>query len=183
MTCAPSGGYRHAILRCRYSRAALGLISYSEGTRYTPEKHCQTAQWCKSQEKPILRHTLWPRPKGFVATVQALRRTSHVKAVYDITVAYGYRPQARSSRLPAEAPVFMQAPTFWETVARGDINRKGYMFYVHVDRYSLCELPEDGKALASWLEQRWVEKDERLETLRDQLARTGKWQDNGQTIY
>lgn len=33
-------------------------------------------------------HLLYPRTKGFVATVQRIRHAPHVKAVYDLTIAY-----------------------------------------------------------------------------------------------
>src|SRR5271168_736692 len=47
-----------------------GLISYSESTRYTPQKCLETIQWREANNKAIPRYTLYPRAKGFVVTVK-----------------------------------------------------------------------------------------------------------------
>ncbi|KZF23738.1 hypothetical protein L228DRAFT_282428 [Xylona heveae TC161] len=79
----------------------LWLISFSESTRYTPAKYAATAEWCRSHHRPVPQHTLYPRTKGFVATVQQLRRSApHVKAVYDLTLAYA---SLSSSSSPSES--------------------------------------------------------------------------------
>lgn len=141
-----------------------GLVSYSEATRYTPEKHAETAKWCRANGKPVPQHTLYPRIKGFVATVQNLRLTSHVKAVYDLTLAY------------SEGEKFMSPPRFFQTLYLPNINRNWQM-YVHVQRYDLQSLPETDEKLAEWLESRWIEKGEKLEVLRQKLAKGMSWED------
>jgi hypothetical protein len=79
---------------CCYVRwiflTAVGLISYSEATRYTPAKSEQAKIWCKENNKPMPKHLLYPRVKGFVTTVNHLRKAKHVKAVYDIAIAYSH---------------------------------------------------------------------------------------------
>lgn len=142
--------------------AIIGLISYSEGTRYTPEKHAQAVKWCQANGKPVPTHTLYPRTKGFVSTVQQLRRSSHVKAVYDVTIAY------------AEDNLFMSPPSFFHTVYRSDLQGK-YRFHAHVRRFELDSLPGNDKELAQWLEKRWMEKGERLALLKKQLANNELW--------
>lgn len=62
----------------------------------------------------------------------------------------------------------MQAPTMWQTLSDSTIN-KHHQFHVHVDRYPLDELPQADDDVAQWLESRWVEKGERLETWRRSL--------------
>lgn len=62
----------------------------------------------------------------------------------------------------------MAAPEFWESIAV-DVDKAGYKFYVHVDRFPLEDLPEDDEELASWLKERWMRKDERLERLKGNL--------------
>lgn len=100
-------------------------------------------------------HLLYPRTKGFVATVQHLRRAPHVKAVYDLTVAYQHGTR------------FQAAPSMWETLsAAGLSDGLGYRFHVHARRFLLTDLPEEDEALAKWLEQRWLEKGQLLEILR-----------------
>ena len=142
--------------------AHLGLISYSEATRFSPKKHADTVEWCKQNDKHIPRHTLFPRTKGFVATVQNLRQSKHVKAVYDVTVAYAKRNR------------FLQTPSFWETISVPRFNDE-WRFHAHVERHLVEDLPASDEELARWLEKRWIAKGEVLEDLREKLARGIEW--------
>lgn len=129
-----------------------GLISFSEATRYTPEKYEETRVWCKENGRPLPKHLLYPRTKGFITTVRHLRKAPHVKAVYDFTIAYQHRDQ------------FHKAPDMWETLKLPAITSGlGYKFHVHARRFPLEELPHTDEELAKWLEQRWIEKGEWLE--------------------
>ncbi|KAF2232268.1 hypothetical protein EV356DRAFT_488785 [Viridothelium virens] len=140
----------------------IWLISYSEATRYTRAKYAETVTWCKANDRPIPRHTLYPRTRGFIATINQLRHTSHVRAVYDVTIAY------------AQGNSFMGTPSFWQTISMPRLSDT-WKFHVHVERYLLTDLPENDEELAKWLETRWIEKGERLESLRDTLARGQPW--------
>lgn len=70
----------------------------------------------------------------------------------------------------------MSAPDIWETLSVPALH-KSMRFHAHVERFPMESLPESDEALAQWLEDRWVEKGERLEVLRDQLARGLPWHD------
>lgn len=107
-------------------------------------------------------HTLYPRTRGFTACVQQLRRAPHVKAVYDVTIAYARKDQ------------FMNPPTFFQTLVTPHLDRT-WRFYVHVDRYPIEELPTTDEELAKWLETRWMEKGERLESLRTKFVKGAPW--------
>ncbi|PNS17102.1 hypothetical protein CAC42_3837 [Sphaceloma murrayae] len=135
----------------------MWLIAYSEATRFTPTKYAETVEWCKAHGKPIPKHTLYPRVKGFIAMVQTLRKAAHVKAVYDVTIAY------------AQGNKFLSPPSFLETISTADLGNK-YKMYVHVDRHELASLPESAEELAKWLEDRWMEKGDRLESIKTQLT-------------
>lgn len=141
--------------------ATTGLISYSEATRYTPKKYAQAVEWCKANDKPIPQHVLYPRTRGFVAQVLELRKSQHVKAVYDCTIGY------------VKNGSFMQAPSMWQTLSTPHLDKQ-HQFRVHVDRYPLDELPVGEQELAQWLESRWMEKGERLERWRIGLADSGR---------
>jgi hypothetical protein len=98
------------------------------------------------------KHLLYPRTKGFITTVQHLRKAPHVKAVYDFTIAYQHGAK------------FHEAPNMWETLKLPSIsNDYGYKFHVHARRFLLEDLPQTDEELAKWLEQRWVEKGEWLD--------------------
>jgi hypothetical protein len=97
-----------------------------------------------------------------VSTVQHLRKAQHVKAVYDITIAYAHEGR------------FLEAPNIWETLSEPQLNRD-WRFHVHADRHSLKDLPESNEELARWLESRWIEKGRRLENLQRDLEEGQPW--------
>ncbi|KAK0660091.1 hypothetical protein QBC41DRAFT_351033 [Cercophora samala] len=136
------------------------LVSFSEGSRFTHKKYLESRLWCELNNKPQPEYLLYPRTRGFIATVQHLRKATHVKAVYDLTLAYQCGEE------------FQKAPTMWETIAvpKLSLTREqggmGYRFHVHVRRFPIEELPGDTAGLAKWLEQRWVEKGRWLEARR-----------------
>ncbi|EFY86832.1 hypothetical protein J3459_017336 [Metarhizium acridum] len=138
------------------------LISFSEATRFTKKKLAESQVWCKKTDRPQPKNLLYPRTKGFVATVQHLRKAPHVKAVYDFAIAY----QCDG--------IFLDAPCMWDTLSVPSLSTKHhYKFHVHARRFSLETLPESDEDLAQWLEQRWVEKGEWLESLKQTWAATG----------
>ena len=96
-----------------------------------------------------------------MATVKELRRSAHVKAIYDCTVGY------------SKGGLFMQPPSFWETIAHPRLS-DSYEFHVHVERHPIDDLPEQDSELAQWLEDRWIEKDQRLEQWKQNLQLTGR---------
>ncbi|EJT81231.1 hypothetical protein GGTG_01215 [Gaeumannomyces tritici R3-111a-1] len=138
------------------------LISFSEATRFTPKKYEASRAWCSANNKPQPKHLLYPRTKGFVATVNHLRHAPQVKAVYDVAIAY-----QKGSR-------WQVAPTFWDSVSVPGLSvpagggGRGFRFHVHVRRFPIEQLPQTDEDLARWLEQRWVEKGEWLEGLRQE---------------
>ncbi len=123
----------------------LGLIAFSESTRYTPKKWEETKAFCLARNKPVFPHVLYPRTKGFVTCVQNLRHGTHIQHVYDVTLVYGGEKG------------FMAPPTVWETLSWARLSPP-WRFHVHVRRFALKELPEDDDAIARWLEKRWEEK-------------------------
>ncbi|KAK8218362.1 1-acylglycerol-3-phosphate acyltransferase [Phyllosticta capitalensis] len=151
-------------------RWPIWLISYSEGTRFTSAAHAAAVAYSKSHSRPAPIHTLLPRPKGFVAAVTALRAAPQVRAVYDVTIAYA----------KAGSPLRFQAagaPSFWQTLVTPDFFGSGWRTFVHVDRFEVNQLPEDEEGLAAWLDGRWVAKGQRLEGLREGLAKGESWVD------
>ena len=109
------------------------------------------------------KHLLYPRSKGFVSTVQHLRQAEHVKAVYDMTIAY------------QRGAEFMAAPDMLDSLILGKLSqRHKYRFHVHVRRFELRDLPETDLELAKWLEQRWLEKGEWLAEQKERWAKAPK---------
>lgn len=119
--------------------------------------------WCKEHCRPLPKHLLYPRFKGFVSTVRHLRQAEHVKAVYDVTIAYQHGDN------------FMVAPDMLHTLILGKLGvRHKYRFHAHVRRFELIWLPENELDLVEWLERRWVEKGEWLAEQKERWANAEK---------
>jgi 1-acyl-sn-glycerol-3-phosphate acyltransferase len=123
------------------------LVTFPEGTRVTAGKLEQGKRYASEKGLTPPRHTLIPRTKGFVASVQGLR--GHIAAVYDVTIGY-------------EEGV----PSLWQYV-------KGYAkrAHLHVRRFPVAALPEEDEQLAEWLLERFREKDQLL----DEFYRQGRF--------
>jgi 1-acyl-sn-glycerol-3-phosphate acyltransferase len=117
----------------------MWLVSFAEGTRVTPDKIRQTAEWAAERGITATRHVLIPRTKGFVATVEGL--SEHLNAVYDVTIGY-----------------VGGVPTLWQHIT-GQVRR----VHLHVRRFPVAELPRAPEELGRWLVDRFIEKDELLE--------------------
>jgi 1-acyl-sn-glycerol-3-phosphate acyltransferase len=140
--------YRHILTKPNFT----GLISFSEATRYSQRKYEESKLWCKETDRPQPKHLLYPRTKGFITTVQHLRKAPHVKAVYVMALAYSRNGQ------------FREAPTMWDTMSLPGLSKKyGYKFHVYARRFPIEMLPAKDEELASWLEERWVDMGEWLD--------------------
>ena len=106
-----------------------------------------------------------------MTTVQQLRQTAHVKAVYDMTIAYAHNG------------VFMEGPNMWKTLSQQNLSA-AYRFHVHAERFPLDSLPKSDEELAKWLERRWIDKGLKLESLRQDLENGVDWQQtDAKSIY
>ncbi|KAF2212166.1 hypothetical protein CERZMDRAFT_29959, partial [Cercospora zeae-maydis SCOH1-5] len=152
---------RQVFHQIRDRKFPIWLISFSEATRYTSAKRVAAEKWCAANRRNLGKHVLYPRTKGFVACVKGLRTTEHVRAVYDVTIAYAYHPAGAAGGRRE----FQRPPTFWQTLSQPKLHRQSTL-YVHVARHAIEDLPHSDADLARWLEDRWVEKGERLEGLR-----------------
>jgi lysocardiolipin and lysophospholipid acyltransferase len=119
-------------------RIPLWLINFSEGTRVTLAKIARSQEYARSVGARPLDHVLFPRTKGFVASVEGLRH--HIDTVYDLTIGY-----------------VDGVPTLWQYV-RGQVREA----HLHVRRFAVEELPEHAEDLSRWLVERFEEKDRLL---------------------
>jgi 1-acyl-sn-glycerol-3-phosphate acyltransferase len=115
------------------------LVSFAEGTRSTPDKLRESAEWALANGIEATRHVLVPRSKGFAATIEGLG--SHLHAVYDVTIGY-----------------VDGVPTLWQYIT-GSVKR----IHVHVRRFPIESLPRLEHELREWLLTRYREKDALLE--------------------
>ncbi|KAI1266767.1 hypothetical protein F5Y18DRAFT_347219 [Xylariaceae sp. FL1019] len=137
---------------CRQKKADIFL----EGQRYSPQAYAKWQTWCNQNNHRQPLNLLEPRHGTFINLVKILRRAPHVKAIYDLTIAYEHEGK------------FFEAPTMWETFKLEDISiTHGYQFHIMARRYPLENLPQGtDDELAAWLTERWFGKGEWLEAMR-----------------
>jgi 1-acyl-sn-glycerol-3-phosphate acyltransferase len=120
----------------------IWMTSFPEGTRITPAKHEDSQAFAKKMNLKPLKHVLFPRTKGFIASVHGLK--NHVKAIYSLTIEY-----------PGE-----RIPTLIQAI-RGDVA----VVNLHVKRHPIEAVPKDDDALAAWLTEQFYEKDRIMQRL------------------
>src|SRR2546421_1688859 len=69
---------------------------------------------------------LYPRTKGFIATVKKLGLSGRMQVAHDLTLAYTHHDP------------FFEAPTIWKTLPQPDLD-KDWRFHVYVKRFELEE--------------------------------------------
>jgi 1-acyl-sn-glycerol-3-phosphate acyltransferase len=116
----------------------LWLAIFPEGTRRTLRKQEISILFSQRQGVKPTSKVMYPRTKGFVATVGALR--GHLKAVYNITFRYQDHPPSLTGLLS------------------GSVDK----IHLHVQRFDISSVPEDEKAMKQWLIERFLEKESYL---------------------
>lgn len=75
-----------------------------------------------------------------------------MKYVYDVTIAYYHKEKGFGAK-----PSLLQ-------IHYGDLD--GYEFHVHVQKFNMCDLPDQDSKLSAWVFDRFKEKDALLERLK-----------------
>ena len=125
----------------------IWLLTFAEGTRFTPSKSVKSNAYARENGQKPLRHLLIPRTKGFAASACALRE--HLDAVYDVSICY-----------------HEGVPTLWQFT-----QGRTKLVNLHVRRFPIADLPQDEEALSDWLLKLYAEKDE----LMDAFYRLGEF--------
>ncbi|PPD88081.1 hypothetical protein GOBAR_DD14982 [Gossypium barbadense] len=127
------------------------MTIFVEGTRLTADKLLEAQSFASSKGYPIPKN-------GIVTAVQSLR--SFVPAIYDVTIA-----------IPKQQPFFPTLLTF--------LKMQPCKVAVHIKRYSTKDLPESDQGIAQWCRNRFIAKDELLET----FAATGTFDEEEITEF
>ena len=136
---ADKAGIERVFKGLRTGRVPAWIVSFAEGTRFTPAKHARSQEYARAHGKPLLRHVLLPRTKGVVATLEGLG--DHLHAVYDITIGY-------HGDVPSLPQYFLGQTT--------DV-------CLHISRTTVADLPATNEERTAWLFERYKHKDELLE--------------------
>lgn len=70
----------------------------------------------------------------------------------------------------------------WDTLSRPNLD-KDFQFYVHADRFDIQDFADKTDTeLAQWLEDRWMVKSTKLESLQRELDTNKQWADSPSEI-
>lgn len=116
----------------------IWLMIFPEGTRFRPHKLKRMEKIARKKNLPALSYVLYPRPRGFVASVQALR--GHCQAVYDVTIIY-------EGEVPTFSDLFL-----------GKVKKVN----LHVRRFELDSLSDDRASLNDWIMERFCIKNKMI---------------------
>ncbi|MCG8294213.1 MULTISPECIES: acyltransferase [Pseudomonas] len=130
-----------------FKRQPVTVVNYLEGTRFTEAK--------REQQQSPYRHLLKPKAGGVAFVLAALGE--QLDALLDVTIVY-----------PGN-----KAPGFWDLL-NGSISRVIIDIRVRELDPALCEGdyendPAFRQVVQGWVNQLWVEKDQRIEELRAEL--------------
>ncbi|WP_194788323.1 acyltransferase [Pseudomonas sp. UFMG81] len=130
-----------------FKRQPVTVVNYLEGTRFTEAKHAQ-------QQSPY-RHLLKPKAGGVAFVLAALGE--QLDALLDVTIVY-----------PGN-----KAPGFWDLL-NGSISRVIIDIRVRELDPALCagdyeNDPAFRQTVQAWVNQLWLEKDQRIEQLRAEM--------------
>ncbi|KJE91477.1 hypothetical protein CAOG_02607 [Capsaspora owczarzaki ATCC 30864] len=102
--------------------------------------------YCEENGFPKLQYLLWPRNRAFVYVVEKMRKNPAAKYVYDYTVAYEGFGEGR-------------APGILDLFTRHSFTTK---VHIHGRKFLLADLPTGEDALAAWINNLYIEKDQLL---------------------
>ncbi|XP_056616665.1 lysocardiolipin acyltransferase 1 [Triplophysa dalaica] len=124
-------------------REPVQLLLFPEGTDLTDNTRAKSDEFAERNSLPKYEFVLHPRTTGFTFIVDTLRKGNNLDAVHDITVAY---PQ--------------NIPQTERHLVLGQFPRE---IHFHVQRYPVSCLPRSAAQLQSWCQERWGEKEQRLQ--------------------
>ncbi|XP_039605518.1 lysocardiolipin acyltransferase 1 isoform X1 [Polypterus senegalus] len=124
-------------------REPLQLLLFPEGTDLTPNTQARSDEFAEKNGLQRYEYVLHPRTTGFTFIVERLRRGDNLDAIHDITVAY---PQ--------------NIPQTERHLLTGHFPRE---IHFHVRRYPVASLPGGPEELQRWCQERWREKERRLQ--------------------
>ncbi|SMF69526.1 lysophospholipid acyltransferase family protein [Pseudobacteriovorax antillogorgiicola] len=126
----------------KVNKTPLWIVSFLEGTRITASKLEKSQAFMKRKGLPITQHVMAPRTKGFIASVNSMRK--ELDAVYNVTIYY---PEG--------------IPSLWQLL-KGDCKT----IRMHVKRTAIDRVPEPEAELEQWVIDAYVEKDKLLGNLK-----------------
>jgi 1-acyl-sn-glycerol-3-phosphate acyltransferase len=136
---ADKAGIEKVFRGLRAGKVPAWIVSFAEGTRFTPAKQVRSVEYARKHGRPELHHVLLPRTKGVIATLDGMGKHAH--AVYNITIGY-------HGPVPTLGQYFLGRAT--------DVS-------LNISRTSLADLPATNEERTDWLFEQYKLKDSLLE--------------------
>jgi lysophosphatidic acid acyltransferase / lysophosphatidylinositol acyltransferase len=114
------------------------LLLCPEGTRFTQQKHAASVKFARDRGLAVLNHHLIPRTKGFIASLQVLKKKC--SSIVDMQLAFDEKAEHK--------PTFMN-------LLRG----KPLTAHMYLRRIPMSEVPKDEVEGGKWLQELFVRKD------------------------
>jgi len=122
------------------------IVLFPEGTNLTAKAKEKSDSFAEGSHRPKYNHLLHPRTTGFVHMARGLMDRGILGSVLDCTIAY---------------PDSANVPTSEGAVLQGALPTQ---VHLHITRHPVASLPSTYVGLEKWLEERWREKEARLES-------------------
>ena len=123
------------------------IILFPEGTNLTSKALEKSDKFAADSHRQSYKHVLHPRTTGFVHLSRGLMDRGMLGSVLDCTIAY---PDPTTSPLTEAALL--------EGALPGEV-------HLHITRHPGAFLPSTYVGLEKWLEERWREKEAKLEVM------------------
>ncbi|XP_034936573.1 lysocardiolipin acyltransferase 1-like [Chelonus insularis] len=118
------------------------LLIFPEGTDFTVNSKEKSDKFAKKNGLPFYEYTLHPKTTGFSYLAQHLQRSGYLDAIYDLTIGYpDYVPQSEVDLITGKMPREV---------------------HFNIKKIPSTEVPGEENELRTWLETRWLQKEEML---------------------
>eukprot|EP01135_Chromosphaera_perkinsii_P001998 Nk52_evm45s215 gene=Nk52_evmTU45s215 len=127
------------------------IAFFPEGYVKTKKSMKKCQDFCRDNNMPVLKYTLWPRVKGFYFCLERLREFQKANPdvpcyVNDITSVY---------------PGYVETgPSFFEIFT---YTKQGMELHFVTDKFKISDIPETEEGVKKWIEQRYMHKEKLLE--------------------
>ncbi|XP_071506274.1 lysocardiolipin acyltransferase 1-like [Diadema antillarum] len=126
-------------------RYSFQLLLFPEGVNFCRVGKERSDAYAHKNDLPQYKYVLHPHTTGFSFTVDYLRETKMIDAVYDVTVGY-------CDVIPEKGEL---------DIFNGNVPKEMQFL---IQRYPIDALPQNREDLNNWCVEKWKEKERRLET-------------------
>ncbi|KAI7866397.1 acyltransferase-domain-containing protein [Spinellus fusiger] len=136
------------LVQTKVHQQPMWLVLFPEGTVISENTRQSSAKYAKANDLKTNAHTLLPRSTGLRLCTESLGDS--VEWLYDFTIGYS---GLSSTDIPED--VYSIPKIFF-------FQKYPEKIHLHLRRFATKDIPQAPEAYATWLQQRWAEKDDLL---------------------